>query len=84
MVTQGKGAEAAVRERMTLPRTYPGPPVELPLRLDGDPRPVADCDVCQALDKQRSEARAQREMSKVSDLNVEIRNHPHKGRGRRS
>jgi hypothetical protein len=69
---------------MTLPRTYPSPPVELPLRLDGDPEPVADCDVCQALNKQRWEARSQREMSKVSDFNVEIRNHPHKGRGRRS
>ncbi|WTK08651.1 hypothetical protein OG346_24840 [Streptomyces sp. NBC_01530] len=67
---------------MTLPRTYPGPPVELPLRLDGTPEPVADCDVCHALDKQRSEARAQRDMSKVSDFSVEIRNHPHGGGGR--
>lgn len=69
---------------MTLPRTYPSPPVELPLSLYCAPDPVADCDVCQALDKQRSEARAEGDMSKVSDLNVEIRNHPHRGRGRRS
>ncbi|WP_079052691.1 hypothetical protein [Streptomyces regalis] len=69
---------------MTLPRTYPSPPVELPLRLDGDPEPDTDCDVCQALDEQRSEARAKRDMSKVSDLNIEIRNHPHRGKGRRS
>jgi hypothetical protein len=69
---------------MTLLRTNPGPPVELPLRLDGAPEPVADCDVCQALDKQRSEARAQRDLSKVSDFSVEIRNHPHGDRWRRS
>ncbi len=69
---------------MTLPRTYPSPSVELPLRLDGDPKPVADCDVCQALGNQRSEARARCDMSKVSDLNIEIRNHPHKSKRRRS
>ncbi|WP_079056241.1 hypothetical protein [Streptomyces caeruleatus] len=69
---------------MTAPRTYPGPPVDLPLRLDGEPEPDADCDVCQALGEQRSEARTKGDMSRVSDCNVEIRNHPHKGRGRRS
>lgn len=69
---------------MTLPNTYPGPPVELPLRLDGDPNPAADCDVCQALSEQRSEAHAKRDMSKVSDCNIEIRNHPHRGMGWRS
>ncbi|KUN99134.1 hypothetical protein AQJ67_25785 [Streptomyces caeruleatus] len=69
---------------MSSSRTYPSPPVELPLRLDGDPKPAPDCDVCQALDRQRSLAHAQRDMSKVSDFNVEIRNHPHTSRGRRS
>ncbi len=69
---------------MTLPRTYPGRTVELPLRLSGDPEPEADCDVCRALGKQRSTARAQGDMSKVSDCNVEIRNHPHKRKGQRS
>ncbi|GGJ55409.1 hypothetical protein GCM10010121_077510 [Streptomyces brasiliensis] len=64
-------------------KTYPSPPVELPLRLDSDPPPASECDVCRALDRERSEARAKGEMSKVSDLNVEIRNHPHKGRRRR-
>lgn len=68
---------------MTVTKTYPGPPVELPLRLDGDPPPEPGCDVCSALDRERSEARGDRDMSKVSDLNVEIRNHPHKGRRRR-
>ncbi|GAA1435910.1 hypothetical protein GCM10009601_62730 [Streptomyces thermospinosisporus] len=52
--------------------------------LYGAPEPVAGCDVCQALDKQRSEARAEGDMSKVSDFKLEIRNHPHRGRGRRS
>ncbi|MEU8693014.1 hypothetical protein [Streptomyces sp. NPDC048665] len=65
---------------MTSPKTYPSDPIELPLRLDADPKPAADCRVCQALDKQRSEARAKHNMSKVSDLNIEIRNHPHKGK----
>nr|WP_079056270.1 hypothetical protein [Streptomyces caeruleatus] len=68
---------------MTSPRTYPSPPVELPLRLDGTPKSAPDCDVCQALDRQRSEARAKGDMSRVSDCNIELRNHPHRGRGRR-
>jgi hypothetical protein len=65
---------------MTHPTTYPSPPVELPLRLDADPPPFAHCDVCAALDRERSEARAKGNGSKVSDCNVEIRSHPHKGR----
>jgi hypothetical protein len=65
---------------MIHPTTYPGPPVELPLRLDTDPPPVVGCDVCDALDKERSEARAVGNGSKVSDCNVEIRSHPHEGR----
>ncbi|MBE4789944.1 hypothetical protein [Streptomyces caniscabiei] len=40
-----------------------------------DPEPPADCGVCAALVVQRSEARARDDLSKVSDLNVEIRNH---------
>lgn len=69
---------------MTNPTTYPSPPVELPLRLHSDPPPVSDCDVCQALNGERAEARAKSDLSKVSDVNVEIRNHPHNGRRRRS
>ncbi|MEU9879889.1 hypothetical protein [Streptomyces phaeochromogenes] len=65
---------------MTEPTRYAVPPVELPLRLDTDPPPVPECDVCAALDQERSEARGKGDMSKVSDLNVEIRSHPHKGR----
>ncbi|MFC7264526.1 hypothetical protein [Streptomyces lutosisoli] len=65
---------------MTDPTRYATPPVELPLRLDAEPLPVPGCDVCSALDQERSEARGKGDMSKVSDINVEIRSHPHEGR----
>ncbi|TGB00579.1 hypothetical protein E2651_28765 [Streptomyces sp. MZ04] len=67
---------------MANPTTYPSQPVELPLRLEGDPQPVPDCDVCGALSAERSEARTMGDMSKVSDVNIEIRNHPHRKRRR--
>jgi hypothetical protein len=59
------------------------PPITLGLPLE-EPVPPADCGVCAALVVQRSEARARDDLSKVSDLNVEIRNHhqPHR-KGRR-
>lgn len=49
-------------------------PVVLGLPLP-DARPPADCGVCAALVKQRSAARARDDLSRVSDLNIEIRNH---------
>ncbi|WP_055712631.1 hypothetical protein [Streptomyces torulosus] len=49
-------------------------PITLGLPLD-DPQPPEDCGVCAALVKQRAEARGRGDMSKVSDLNVEIRSH---------
>ncbi|MFE7750787.1 hypothetical protein [Streptomyces sp. NPDC057428] len=64
--------------------THPGPPVERPLRLVTDPPPVPGCDVCNALAKARDTARSAGDMSKVSDMNVEIREHPHGTRPRRS
>ncbi|MYU52157.1 MULTISPECIES: hypothetical protein [Streptomyces] len=45
-----------------------------------DPEPVPHCDVCGALAEQRSSARRAHDMSRVSDLNIEIRRHPHEGR----
>nr|WP_073762584.1 hypothetical protein [Streptomyces sp. CB02923] len=67
---------------MTNPTTYPGPPVELPLRLGHDPDPEPGCGVCGALAGEREEARRKGNLSKVSDVNVEIRQHPHStGRG---
>lgn len=65
---------------MTDPPTYPGPPIDLLLGFPDDPPPVASCGVCAALGKERGEARAGGDGSRVSDLNVEIRNHPHAGR----
>jgi hypothetical protein len=40
-------------------------------------QPTAGCKVCSALAQQREEARELRDMSAVSDCNVEIRRHPH-------
>ncbi|MCX5349186.1 hypothetical protein OG901_15630 [Streptomyces mirabilis] len=62
---------------MTEPKRYPTAPVELPLRMDPDPEPTAGCDVCLALEWQRTEARMRGDLSKVSDANVEIRRHAH-------
>ncbi|WP_078876222.1 hypothetical protein [Streptomyces sp. 769] len=42
-----------------------------------DPEPVAGCDVCGALVRQRAAARSRGDMSKVTDCNVELRRHPH-------
>ncbi|WP_333745867.1 hypothetical protein [Streptomyces sp. IBSBF 2950] len=58
------------------------PPITLGLPLE-EPAPPADCGVCAALVVQRSEARARDDLSKVSDLNVEIRNHHPARRTRR-
>lgn len=50
------------------------PPFGLTLPPE-EPVPPADCGVCAALVKQRAEARARDDLSRVSDLNVEIRAH---------
>ncbi|MEV0370772.1 hypothetical protein AB0I10_13225 [Streptomyces sp. NPDC050636] len=42
-----------------------------------EPMAVAGCDVCAALADQRAAARANGDESKVTDYNVEIRDHPH-------
>ncbi|WP_407287680.1 hypothetical protein [Streptomyces sp. BP-8] len=44
-----------------------------------DPRPVAGCDVCGALARQRAGAYAVGDRSAATDCNVEIRRHPHPG-----
>lgn len=59
---------------MTDCHTTMGPPVTLELPPE-EPVPPADCGVCAALVKQRAEARARDDLSRVSDLNVEIRAH---------
>ncbi|MFD9111647.1 hypothetical protein [Streptomyces bottropensis] len=62
---------------MTIPTTQPttmDPPITLALPLS-EPEPPADCGVCAALAVQRAEAKSAGDLSKVSDLNVEMRNH---------
>jgi hypothetical protein len=51
-----------------------------PATIAQEPIPNFDCDVCQSLGRQRDEARAAGDMSRVTDCNVEIRRHPH-GKG---
>ncbi|MGW2698018.1 hypothetical protein [Streptomyces sp. NPDC001296] len=51
-------------------------PVYLPLP-DGWPAPHPDCKVCWALAAERDRAQAAGNYSKVSDCNVEIREHKH-------
>ncbi|MFF0790210.1 hypothetical protein [Streptomyces spiralis] len=58
---------------------YSSPPADLFMTA---PDPVAGCDVCGALAAEREEARQQGDLSKVSDVNVEIRKHPHPKRRR--
>ncbi|MEW1569649.1 hypothetical protein AB0454_42810 [Streptomyces sp. NPDC093509] len=60
---------------MTQQTTTDDRPVDLALPLD-QPEPVPRCDVCAALARQRTEAEAVRDWSKVTDCNVEIRDHP--------
>ncbi len=57
-------------------------PVNLSLPLP-PPEPAPDCDVCAALVRQRVEARDKKDLSAATDADVEIRNHPHRTRGRR-
>lgn len=68
---------------MTTP-TYPDPPTALPQSFETEPLPVPGCDVCGALARARAAARAAGDMSNVSDMNVEIRRHPHGTRRRPS
>ncbi|MFE9880472.1 hypothetical protein [Streptomyces sp. NPDC005784] len=56
-------------------------PIDLPLPLDR-PEPAPQCGVCAALTRQGAEAVAVGDYSKASDCNIEIRNHPHRGRHR--
>ncbi|MEU8678177.1 hypothetical protein [Streptomyces sp. NPDC048560] len=47
-----------------------------------EPIPNFNCKICRALGVQREEARKLGDGSTVSDCNIEIRRHPHKGRRR--
>ncbi|MET9532638.1 hypothetical protein ABZY02_19085 [Streptomyces sp. NPDC006649] len=51
------------------------------LLLPSDPaQPAEGCDVCEALEKERAAAHAIGDGSKASDCNVEMHQHPHKGK----
>ncbi|MFF4606646.1 hypothetical protein ACFY12_28420 [Streptomyces sp. NPDC001339] len=55
------------------------PPVHLGVPKP-DPEPAPGCDVCGALARQREDAQRSGDMSMASDLNIEMRNHPHRRR----
>ncbi|MDO0931313.1 hypothetical protein QQY66_06315 [Streptomyces sp. DG2A-72] len=57
-------------------------PVHLAVPI-APPEPASNCDVCAALVQQRQEARDRGDLSAATDADVEIRNHPHRTRGRR-
>ncbi|MFH8566319.1 hypothetical protein [Streptomyces sp. NPDC017988] len=61
---------------MTEPKTYCGPPVELPLRLERDPAPAEGCAGCAELVQVRDRARAGGDWTTVSDCNIFLRRHP--------
>ncbi|MFM9811588.1 hypothetical protein ACKI16_24135 [Streptomyces scabiei] len=56
-------------------QTTQDPPVTLP-DPTRPPRPAPGCGVCQALDKQRAEAEQDRDISRATMFEVEIRRHP--------
>ncbi|MFD7677461.1 hypothetical protein [Streptomyces sp. NPDC060187] len=60
---------------MTQQATADDQALDLPLLLD-QPEPAVRCDICTALARQRTEAESAGDWSKVSDCNVEIRDHP--------
>ncbi|MER7652187.1 MULTISPECIES: hypothetical protein [Streptomyces] len=45
-----------------------------------EPAPVAECDVCGALARERVAARRSGNLSRISDINVEMRSHRAAGR----
>ncbi|WP_078503677.1 hypothetical protein [Streptomyces sulphureus] len=61
---------------MSEPRTCPGGPVELPLSMDLEPKPVQGCAGCRELANVRDRARAGGDWTTVSDCNVFLRRHP--------
>ncbi|MFI6638241.1 hypothetical protein [Streptomyces sp. NPDC050504] len=59
-------------------KTYMDPPVHLRLPRP-TPKPVQGCSACFAFGALRAAARARGDLSRVSDCNVEIENHPDHG-----
>jgi hypothetical protein len=59
------------------PRTYPSPPVVLPVREGKDAQPMPACERCSQLDRDRRDARNRGDHSAATDCSVLIRRHPH-------
>ncbi len=60
---------------MAKTQTTPENPVDLPLRLDPDPKPVPGCPLCDNIASDRDRAHANGNASGVSDCNVRMRRH---------
>ena len=63
---------------VTRRQTTLGEPVHLP-EPTPPAKPTPGCDVCEALDRQRTEAQAAGDHSRATDYSVELRRHPHQG-----
>ncbi|MGD9482715.1 hypothetical protein WDH52_05545 [Streptomyces sp. TRM70308] len=61
---------------MSEARTYPGGPIDLPLRAPTEPQPVEGCPGCVELANVRDRARLCGDMTTVTDCNVYMRRHP--------
>ncbi len=59
----------------TRTRTTQENPVDLPLRLEGDPKPVPGCAHCDNVAMERDRAQANGDGSKHSDCNVRMTRH---------
>ncbi|WBB59628.1 hypothetical protein O7599_29345 [Streptomyces sp. WMMC500] len=57
-------------------RTYPSPPVVLPVRDSREAQPVRGCETCGRLDQERRDARNRGDHSAATDCSVLIRRHP--------
>jgi hypothetical protein len=59
----------------TKTRTTQENPVDLPVRLNPDPKPVPGCAGCDVIAHDRDRAHANGDASRVSDCNVRLRVH---------
>ncbi|GGK48111.1 hypothetical protein [Streptomyces flaveus] len=64
----------------TRQQTTQEPPIDLGVPLP-EPKPAPGCGVCASLARDREQARRVGDLSKVSDCNIEIRNHSERGHG---
>lgn len=60
---------------MNKPRTYPGAPAALPLRLDAEPKPEPGCAQCHNIAMEYDRAQANGDAGKRSACNGRLRRH---------